>query len=84
MLGRLEHVDVAGLVAPRALFVESGSEDVLFPAEVATVGVASLQPIWEALGAPPGALSHAVFEGEHRWNGAELEAFLSRHLEGAP
>jgi hypothetical protein len=28
----------------------------------------------------PDALVHAVFAGEHRWHGAEVEAFLERTI----
>ena len=44
MLGRLEHVDLGALVAPRALLVESGVEDLLFPVDAARASVAELRP----------------------------------------
>ena len=31
MLGRMEHVDLGALVAPRPLLVENGRDDLLFP-----------------------------------------------------
>ena len=31
MLGTLEHVDIAALIAPRPLLVETGTDDVIFP-----------------------------------------------------
>ena len=35
VLGRLEHLDIAALVAPRPMLVETGTDDPIFPAEVA-------------------------------------------------
>ena len=35
MLGEIEHVDLGALIAPRALLVETGTEDPIFPVEAA-------------------------------------------------
>lgn len=80
MLGDVEHADVAALIAPRALLVETGTEDPLFPEAVARDTVAQLGPVWAALGAPVGALEHDVFAGGHEWHGANVVAFLERAL----
>ncbi len=76
MLGSLEHVDLAALVAPRPLLVETGTEDQIFPVAAASTSVAALRPLYERLGAPASALVHDVFAGEHRWHGTEVEMFL--------
>ena len=39
-IGALEHLDLAALIAPRALLVESGTEDVIFPVDAARETVA--------------------------------------------
>ena len=78
MLGALEHVDLAALIAPRPLLVETGTDDAIFPVAAATASVAALRPLYERLGAPASALVHSVFAGEHRWYGAEVEMFLAR------
>jgi hypothetical protein len=77
LLGEFEHADIAALVAPRALLVESGSGDVIFPIDAATATVARLQPVWARTG---GEVWHHVFEGEHQWNGARLAAFFEEEL----
>jgi dienelactone hydrolase len=82
MLGVLDHVDVGGLVAPRALLVESGTGDLIFPAEAATRQLGSLRTVYAALGEPD-RVEHDVFEGEHRWHGERVPGFLARVL-GAP
>src|SRR5580693_1876943 len=51
MLGRLEHVDLGALVAPRPMLVESGSQDDLFPAPVAAQSCQRLRPVYRSLGA---------------------------------
>ena len=80
MLGRLEHVDLGGLVAPRALLVESGRGDFLFPIEAATASMAELATVYAATDAPAHALEHHVFDGGHRWDGDTVPAFLERWL----
>jgi dienelactone hydrolase len=80
MLGHVEHVDVAALVAPRPLLIESGTEDLIFPVDAARASFAQLERVYRAFKAPRGALQHDVFEGGHEWHGAEAYAFLDRWL----
>jgi dienelactone hydrolase len=79
-LGAIEHVDVAALVAPRPLLVESGTDDMIFPVASARATVEQLRALYDRLGAPPDAIVHDVFAGEHRWHGTEVPAFLERWL----
>jgi dienelactone hydrolase len=79
-LGDLEHLDLAALVAPRPLLVESGTDDLIFPVASARATVAALRTIYAQLGAPDDAVVHDVFEGEHRWHGAATNEFLSTWL----
>lgn len=80
MLGQLEHLDLAALVAPRPLLIESGLHDDLFPAAVATEEVSKLRRVYEALEAPAHRVVHDVFEGGHQWHGDEAYPFLERFL----
>lgn len=80
MLGRLEHVDLGALVAPRPLLAESGTEDMLFPVETAKATIEQLRVVYEQLGAPQERLVHAIFEGDHRWHGEATYPFLDRWL----
>jgi dienelactone hydrolase len=79
-LGAIEHVDIAALIAPRPLLVESGIDDMIFPVESARATVGQLRALYDRLGAPADAIAHDVFEGEHRWHGTEVPAFLERWL----
>jgi dienelactone hydrolase len=79
MLGRLEHVDLGALVAPRPLLVESGREDLLFPVGAATRAVAEVRRAYDLCGAGE-RLGHDVFDGGHEWHGAAAYEFLARWL----
>lgn len=79
-IGALEHLDLASLIAPRALLAENGISDYIFPVDAARETLASLRKVYEQLGAPPDALVHDVFEGGHMWHGTKSPAFLERWL----
>ena len=79
-LGEIEHVDIAALIAPRPILVESGTDDMIFPAAAATESVRQLRALYARLDAPGDAVVHAIFEGDHQWRGAETPAFLERWL----
>lgn len=79
MLGNLEHVDLGALVAPRALLVETGSDDDIFPVGAAREAIATLKPVYEMLGVSE-RLVHDVNEGGHQWYGGRAYPFLEREL----
>jgi dienelactone hydrolase len=79
VLGRLEHVDLGALVAPRALLVETGTYDQIFPLAAAREGFATLTRIYDALGGRD-RLVHDVFEAGHQWHGKQAYPFLEREL----
>jgi dienelactone hydrolase len=80
MLGQIEHVDIAALIAPRPVMFESGTEDMLFPVATASEGVGQLRRIYAHLGNPDG-VEHDVFEGDHQWHGVDAYRFLDRWLK---
>jgi hypothetical protein len=72
--------DIAGLVAPRPMLVESGTRDPLFPVAAARRGLALARSgPWAAFGAQD-QLEEDLFEGRHRINGEAAYAFLARKL----
>jgi dienelactone hydrolase len=79
MLGRMEHVDLGALVAPRPMLVETGREDLIFPLAAAEESVARLHRVYRHLGADD-LLVHDVFDGEHQWHGVRAYPFLEQHL----
>jgi len=78
-LGRVEHVDIAALVAPRPMLIESGEADPLFPVEAARRTVGQLRRVYAAFGAGD-RLQHDVFNGGHEWHGQEAYPFFDRWL----
>ena len=76
---RLEHQDIAALIAPRPLVVESGTRDPEFPVEAAKESVAALRGLYRLAGAEE-HLAHDVFEGAHEVSGAVAFDWLRRRL----
>jgi dienelactone hydrolase len=71
--------DVACLVAPRALLIESGTEDDMFGIDAARAAFRELRRLYEVLSVPQKA-AHHVFEGGHRWDGARTASWLEQWL----
>ena len=86
--GLYEYVDmgdIAALIAPRPLLIETGNRDGLNGAS----GLANVTPQVEIIRSAyrlvgdEGLVYHDIFEGEHRWNGVEAIPWMERHLLGA-
>jgi len=79
ILNWAEMYDVAGLIAPRPLFVESGMQDDIFPVEASQRSFARVQKVYEVFGA--GALcGQEVFNDIHSFHGVQGLPFLAKHL----
>jgi dienelactone hydrolase len=83
MLGRIEHVDLGAMIAPRPLLVETGTEDLLFPLAAASGSMVELRAVYGWLGASD-RLQHDVFQGGHQWHGEAAYPFLDRWLGNSP
>ncbi len=79
ILNWCEMYDVAGLIAPRPLFVESGDKDSIFPVEASRTSFAKVRRVYEAMGAGD-SVAQEVFEGEHSFYGKQGIPFLKRAL----
>lgn len=79
LLNLVEMPDMAGLIAPRALFAESGTKDTIFPLPAFERAVARLREIYAAFGVPE-RFGWEVFEGDHQFYGVGAFAFLKKHL----
>jgi len=73
-----EMVDIAGLVAPRPLLIETGTRDPIFPTTATQKAYAELQKVYAVWGA--NNLELDIFEGEHAWSGAKAYAWLAQWL----
>jgi dienelactone hydrolase len=76
-LGELS--DLAGLIAPRPLLVESGTRDDIFPIGAAKRTVRKARRAWEAFGVAKN-LQTDYFEGTHQIGGAKAYDFLRENL----
>ena len=74
-----EMYDLAGLIAPRSLFVETGTDDRIFPVEATRRAVCKAREIYRAMDAD-GRLGFEVFEGTHQFHGAGAFEHLARTL----
>ncbi len=75
--------DIAALVAPRPVLVESGTRDEIFPIAAVREGLARTRDHYRVFGAEA-LVAEDLFEGRHRINGDRAYAFLAEHLAGAP
>ncbi|NQU10979.1 acetylxylan esterase [bacterium] len=75
--------DVAGLIAPRGLFIETGDKDPLNGAAGSLANVRSqvraARKVYRALGVKESPVHH-VFPGEHRWCGERSIPWLEKRL----
>jgi dienelactone hydrolase len=79
ILNWAEMHDIAGLIAPRPLFVESGERDNIFPIAASLESVAHVREIYEVFQAAD-RIDHEVFPGEHSFWGKRGIPFIGDHL----
>lgn len=79
LLQDMEMSDLAGLVAPRRLFVESGRHDRIFPIAGSQVAMDHARSIFAAFGVSD-RIGYAVHEGAHEFNGVAAFESLARWL----
>ncbi|MBC7319571.1 acetylxylan esterase [bacterium] len=75
-----EMYDIAGLIAPRALLVESGTKDNIFPIKATEFAISKVKRVYELLGVPE-KLDVDIFEGRHQISGRKAYEFLKRELK---
>jgi dienelactone hydrolase len=79
VLNWAEMHDVAGLVAPRPFFAESGEQDNIFPIAASKESFSHVRQIYEVFGAAD-RIEHEVFPGDHSFWGKRGIPFLVKHL----
>lgn len=79
ILNWAEAYDIAGLIAPRPLFVESGEKDNIFPIKASIASFEKVQGIYTVFGAAERA-EQETFPAEHSFWGKKGIPFLARHL----
>jgi dienelactone hydrolase len=79
VLNWAEMYDIAGLIAPRPLFVESGERDNIFPIRASVASFEKVKQIYGVFGAADRA-EQETFPAEHSFWGKKGIPFLARHL----
>jgi dienelactone hydrolase len=79
ILNWAEMYDVAGLIAPRALFAESGEKDTIFPIAGSLQSYGRVKAMYDVFGAG-GVIEHETFDGPHSFWGKRGIPFLVKHL----
>jgi dienelactone hydrolase len=74
-----EMYDIAGLIAPRPLFVESGERDNIFPVKASVESFGKAREIYSVFGAAD-RIEQEVFPDEHAFWGKRGIPFVVRHL----
>jgi dienelactone hydrolase len=79
ILNWAEQYDVAGLIAPRPLFAESGERDDIFPVAAARESFQRVQKVYAVFDAGA-ATEHETFDGPHSFWGKRGLPFLAKNL----
>jgi dienelactone hydrolase len=79
ILNWAEMHDIAGLIAPRPLFVESGEKDNIFPIAASIESFKQVREIYGVFQSTD-RIEQEVFPGEHSFWGKRGVPFMARHL----
>jgi dienelactone hydrolase len=79
ILNYAEMSDIAGLIAPRPFFVESGDRDPIFPLPGSREAFNAVHHVYEVFGSPD-LCKREEFSGAHEFHGNGGLAFLCAHL----
>lgn len=74
-----EMYDIAGLMAPRALFIESGANDNIFPIQATKFAFQRAKRIYKVFKAED-KIDMEEFPKEHTFHGVKAFEFLKKHL----
>jgi dienelactone hydrolase len=80
ILNWAEMYDIAGLIAPRPLFIESGTKDNIFPVQASVSSFNKVRDIYGVFGAGD-SVEQEVFEEAHSFWGKKGIPFLSARLK---
>ena len=80
ILNWAEQYDIAGLIAPRALFSEGGDKDPIFPAYATRESYQRVKKVYEVFGVPDN-VQQQIFSGVHEFHGEKGLPFLAAALK---
>jgi hypothetical protein len=79
ILNWAEQYDVAGLIAPRPLFVESGEKDAIFPIAASKASFERIRNVYAVFDAAS-LTEQETFDGPHSFWGKRGLPFLTKQL----
>jgi cephalosporin-C deacetylase-like acetyl esterase len=79
ILNYVEMYDIAGLIARRSLFVESGQRDPIFPIHGSKAAMKRAREIYGVFGASD-KIDNEIFDGEHVFHGRGAFEFIKKHI----
>ncbi|MCX5660663.1 MAG: prolyl oligopeptidase family serine peptidase [Planctomycetota bacterium] len=79
MANHFDMPDLAAMIAPRPLLIESGTLDPIFPIKATRAAVKTVRASYKVFGAED-RVEVDIFEGDHQWSGRKLEKFLAASL----
>jgi dienelactone hydrolase len=79
ILNWAEMYDIAGLIAPRPLFAESGDKDPIFPLPGSNESFSRVKKMYEVFGVAE-RVQHEIFSGPHEFHGVRGLPFLASSL----
>jgi dienelactone hydrolase len=82
ILNWAEMYDIAGLIAPRPLFIESGAKDDIFPIDASIESFRKVSAIYGVFGTPD-SVKQETFDRDHSFWGKQGIPFLKEHLTSA-
>lgn len=80
LVNHAEMPDLLGLIAPRPLLIESGTEDDIFPIQAAKKAYERIRDVYRFLGAEE-RIDSDFFVGQHEISGAKAYDWLERWLK---
>jgi dienelactone hydrolase len=83
LLRYADYTDLAALIAPRPLLIESGTEDPLYDQQAVQEALDVTAGAYAALGAPE-HFDVDLFAGGHMWSGRKSFAWIDRWLPASP
>ena len=76
---QFDMTDLAAMIAPRPVLIESGTRDPIFPSKATRAAVRKVREQYGVFKAAD-RVEADIFEGDHQWSGRRLDAFLAKWL----
>lgn len=79
LASQMDMADLAALVAPRPLLIQSGTQDDIFPIKATETAIKATKKAYQVFSAKD-RVEVDIFEGNHQWSPTKVEGFLKQWL----